>query len=59
MTTTEAGIYHHWFKDFYIVLGSEQDGKWDVRFYQNPLVSFIWVGVIIMIFSGLMGIRKK
>ena len=59
MITTEAGIYHHWFKDFYIVLGSEKDDKWDVRFYQNPLVSFIWLGVIIMIFSGLMGIRKK
>ena len=59
MITTEAGIYHHWFKDFYIVLGSEKDNKWDVRFYQNPLVSFIWIGVILIIFSGLMGIRKR
>jgi cytochrome c-type biogenesis protein CcmF len=57
--TTEAGIYHHWFKDIYIVLGSEKNQKWSVKIYQNPLVSFIWIGVILMIFSGLLGIVKK
>jgi len=57
--TTEAGIYHHWFQDFYIVLGNQKGNKWDVKIYQNPLVNFIWLGVILMIFSGIMGIRKK
>ena len=57
--TTEAGIYHHWFQDFYIVLGSENNNKWQVKIYQNPLVSLIWIGVILMIMSGLIGIRKK
>ena len=57
--TTEAGIYHDWFQDFYIVLGNEKDKKWSVKIYQNPLVSFIWIGIVLMIFSGLMGIRKK
>ena len=42
-----------------MVLGSENDNKWDVKIYQNPLVNFIWYGVILMIFSGLIGIRKK
>ena len=57
--TTEAGIYHHWFQDFYIVLGNQKDNKWDIKIYQNPLINFIWLGVMIMIFSGIMGIRKK
>ena len=57
--TTEAGIYHHWFKDIYIVLGSEKNQKWSVKIYQNPLVSLIWIGVILMIFSGLLGIKKN
>ena len=57
--TTEAGIYHHWLQDFYIVLGNQKDNKWNVKIYQNPLVSFIWFGIMIMIFSGIMGIRKK
>jgi cytochrome c-type biogenesis protein CcmF len=59
MITTEAGIYHNWFQDFYMVLGRENNNKWDVKIYKNPLVNFIWFGVIIMIFSGLLGIRKK
>jgi cytochrome c-type biogenesis protein CcmF len=57
--TTEAGIYHDWFQDFYIVLGNQKDNKWDVKIYQNPLVSFIWIGLIIMFLCGLIGIRKK
>ena len=59
MITTEAGIYRHWFQDFYIVLGNENNKKWNVKIYHNPLVNFIWFGVILMIFSGLIGIRKK
>ena len=57
--TTEAGIYHDWFQDFYLVLGNEKNNKWSITIYHNPLVSFIWIGVIIMIFSGMVGILKK
>ncbi len=59
MITTEAGIYHDWLKDIYIILGNEKEGVWNVKVYLNPLVSFIWMGVIIMIFSGFIGIFKK
>ena len=59
MITTEVGIYRHWFQDFYIILGNENDNKWSVKIYQNPLVNFIWFGVVLMIISGLIGIRKK
>jgi len=57
--TTESGIYHDWFQDFYLVLGDEKNKQWSITIYHNPLVSLIWVGVIIMIFSGMVGIVKK
>ena len=57
--TTEAGIYHHPLQDFYLILGDQKDTKWSIKMYQNPLVNLIWLGVIIMIFSGLLGLIKK
>ncbi|MDC6448004.1 heme lyase CcmF/NrfE family subunit [Alphaproteobacteria bacterium] len=57
--TTEAGIYHDWFEDIYITLGSEEGGIWFIKVYINPLVSFIWIGVFIMICSSLIAIFKK
>ena len=57
--TTEAGIYHDWFKDVYITLGSEDNGIWFIKVYLNPLVSFIWIGVFVMIFSSIIAVIKK
>ena len=57
--TTEAGILHNWFRDIYIVLGDQHDDLWNVKIYINPLVNFIWIGIFIMIFSGLVGVTKK
>ena len=59
MITTEAGIYHDWFKDIYITLGSENNNIWFIRVLINPLVSFIWFGVIIMVFSSIIAVVKK
>ena len=59
MITTEAGIYHDWLKDIYITLGSETNNLWFVRVYINPLVSFIWIGVFIMIFASIIAVLKK
>ena len=57
--TTEAGIYNDWLKDIYITLGNEEDSTWSIKIYLNPLVSFIWIGVCIMIFSGFIAIFKN
>ena len=57
--TTEAGIYHDWFKDIYILLGGQENEKWSIKIYNNPLVSFIWIGIFIMVISGLLGVTKK
>ena len=57
--TTEAGIYHDWLNDIYITLGTQEGKTWNIKIYFNPLVSFIWIGVFIMIFSGLVAIFKN
>ena len=59
MITTEAGIYHDWFKDIYITLGNEENNIWFIRVYINPLVNFIWIGVFVMIFSSIIAVLKK
>ena len=59
MITSEAGILHEWFRDVYFIVGDQKDNNWFVKIYINPFVSFIWLGVIIMIFSGFIGITKK
>ena len=59
MITTEAGIYHAWFKDIYITVGSENNNQWFIKVYINPLVSFIWIGVFIMIFASIVAVIKK
>ena len=59
ITTTEAGIYHHFLQDFYIVLGDKNNDSWSIKFYQNPLINLIWFGVVIVFFSGMMTLIKR
>ena len=59
MITTEAGISHHFLKDYYIILGEEYNNYWSIKFYENPLIVLIWLGAIIMFFSGLISMIKK
>ncbi len=57
--TSEAGILHEWNRDIYFVVGDQKDNNWFIKIYINPFVSFIWLGVSIMIFSGFVGITKR
>ena len=44
MITTEAGIYHDWFKDIYITLGNENNNIWFIRVLYKPISKFYLVG---------------
>ena len=57
--TTEAGIYHHPLQDFYLVMGEQKNNKITIKFFQNPLVSLIWLGGLIIFLSGTLTLRKK
>ncbi|MEZ5933709.1 MAG: heme lyase CcmF/NrfE family subunit [Alphaproteobacteria bacterium] len=52
--TSEAGIDTRLFRDLYVVLADPPDGQsaaeagYTVRLYHNPLVSWIWGGVVLM-----------
>ena len=59
MITSEAGILHQWNKDIYFILGDQKNNEWFVKVLINPFVSFIWLGVIIMIYSGLIGVTRR
>ena len=59
MITTEAGILHEWNRDIYFIVGEQKDNNWFIKVYINPFVNLIWIGVLIMIISGLVGVTKK
>jgi len=59
MITSEAGILHQWHRDVYFILGDQKNDNWFVKVYVNPLVSFIWIGVIIMMYSGFIGVTRR
>ena len=58
--TTEASIHTNLFRDLYIVLGEGNlnDG-WVVRIYYNPLVIWIWIGVLIVFLGGVASINNN
>jgi cytochrome c-type biogenesis protein CcmF len=58
--TTEAAIHAVWSGDLYAVLGERaEDGAWSVRLYHNPLVSWIWIGMVLMAFGGTISLSDR
>lgn len=52
--TTEAGIKYGLLKDFYLVfVKSGEDGGIYIKVWENPLVSFVWIGTFLMFLSGI------
>ncbi len=60
--TTEAAIHATWLRDLYLTLGSVNGDAYAVKAYLNPLVKWIWAGVIVMglgtLFALLQGRRR-
>lgn len=54
--TTEVGLRTTPLGDLYVVLGDPQENSerpaWVARMYYNPLVSWIWLGALVMAFGG-------
>ena len=56
-STTEASIHANLIRDLYMVLGEGNfENGWVVRIYYNPLVMWIWIGVIVTFFGGILAI---
>ncbi len=60
MPTTEAGIHTTGMADLSTVLG-DPDGKggWVVRLFHEPMVPWIWAGVLIMMAGGLTSLSDR
>jgi cytochrome c-type biogenesis protein CcmF len=59
MPTTEVGILSGWDGDLYLALGEpvrDSGGAWAVRLYHNPLVQFIFIGVLMMGLGGALSL---
>ncbi|RMF15807.1 MAG: hypothetical protein D6761_07270 [Candidatus Dadabacteria bacterium] len=60
-TSTEVAIWSSLFEDLYLIFVSEDPdtGTAIFRFHRNPLVMWIWIGGMVMIFGGIVAIRRK
>ena len=61
MPTTEAAIHTTLAGDLYAVIGDAEgtDGTYVTRLYFNPLVVWMWIGPIIMIFGGTLSLTDR
>ncbi len=59
-TTSEVSIHTNLLRDLYIVLGDgDNDNGWVVRIYFNPLVVWIWIGVLVIVIGGLLALKNN
>ncbi len=60
MPTTEAAIHTTGIADLYAVIGDpDGTGGWTVRIFHEPFVPWIWGGVLVMVFGGLMSLSDR
>ncbi len=58
---TEADIDPGFFRDLYVSLGEPlgTEGDWAVRIYYKPLIRWIWLGGILMMFGGFIAATDR
>ena len=62
MPMTEAAIDTNLWRDLYVSLGEPLNNpaqEWSMRFYLKPFLSWIWLGVLMMVFGGLLAVSDK
>jgi cytochrome c-type biogenesis protein CcmF len=57
MQTTESALATRWDGQLYAVLGNQsEDGRWQLRLWWKPFVTFIWYGGMIIALGGFLAI---
>ncbi|NQV98358.1 MAG: heme lyase CcmF/NrfE family subunit, partial [Rhodospirillales bacterium] len=61
MPTTEAAIHTTLLGDLYAVIGDADgdSGGYVTRIYYNPLVVWMWIGTLVMMFGGALSITDR
>jgi cytochrome c-type biogenesis protein CcmF len=58
--TTEAAIHTMFRGDLYAVIGDPAEGgAYTVRFYYKPLVAWMWLGAMVMVFGGFVSLGDR
>jgi cytochrome c-type biogenesis protein CcmF len=59
--TTFTSIETTYFADLYAALGEAQgdEGEYVTRFFYQPLLPFIWYGVLLMVFGGIVSLTDR
>jgi len=56
-TTSESALLTRWNGQLYAVIGEEtQDGRWQLRLWWKPFVTFIWFGGVLIGLGGLLAL---
>lgn len=59
-TTTETAIRSNGLRDLYVALGDpDPSGAWTLRAYDKPLVSWIWLGALVMAAGGAISLSDR
>ena len=60
MPTTEAAIDYGVWRDLYLVIGDPQTGGgYAVRGYVKPFANWLWGGVLLMAFGGMLSLTDR
>jgi cytochrome c-type biogenesis protein CcmF len=59
-TTSMTAIRSNVFSDLYVALGErDPSGGWTIRAYYKPLISWIWIGALVMAFGGMVSLSDR
>jgi cytochrome c-type biogenesis protein CcmF len=62
MQTSEAALLTRWNGQLYVVIAQpdqEGDGRWQVRLWWKPFVTFIWYGAILIALGGAIALLGR
>ena len=55
--TTESALLTRWDGQLYAVVGNQaEDGRWQLRLWWKPFVTFIWYGGLLIALGGVLAI---
>ncbi len=59
-STSESALLTRWNGQLYAVIGNQaEDGRWQIRVWWKPFVTFIWYGGILVALGGVLAIAGR
>ena len=58
MITSEVALDKGLWRDMYLVMGEQQNGRWLFHWMIYPFILWIWLGGLVMILGGFLGLLK-